>query len=53
MYKTQAYVDRMGFVEQQVAAGVSKEEAQQTFANNTVAMYSAMITDEAEKAKTQ
>jgi hypothetical protein len=53
MYKTQAYVDRMSFVEQQVAAGVSKEEAQQTFANNTVAMYSAMITDEAEKAKTQ
>lgn len=53
MYKTQAYVDRMSFVEQQVASGVSKEEAEQTFANNTIAMYSAMIEDEAEKAKTQ
>jgi hypothetical protein len=53
MYKTRAYVDRMSFVEQQVAAGVSKEEAEETFANNTVAMYGAMIADEAEKAKTQ
>lgn len=53
MYETQSYVERMRFVESQMAAGVSKEEAEKTFVDNTLAMYSAMITDEAEKTKSQ
>jgi hypothetical protein len=53
MYETQSYVERMRFVESQMAAGVSKEEAEKTFVDNTLAMYGAMITDEAEKTKSQ
>ena len=53
MYETQSYVERMRFVESQMAAGVSKEEAEKTFVDNTLAMYGAMIADEAEKTKSQ
>lgn len=53
MYETQSYVERMRFVESQMAAGVSKEEAEKTFVDNTIAMYGAMIADEAEKIGSQ
>jgi len=53
MYDTQSYVERMRFVESQMAAGVSKEEAEKTFVDNTLAMYGAMIADEAEKIGSQ
>lgn len=53
MYETQSYVERMRFVESQMAAGVSKEEAEKRFVDNTLAMYGAMIADEAEKIGSQ
>jgi len=53
MYETESYVERMRFIESQMAAGVSKEEAEKTFVDNTLAMYGAMIADEAEKTKSQ